>query len=309
MEKQAPITNLVEIDPKLSSTLLPELKIEILKRFVPLLVLNRVSFNNLNKQVAGLKTVNKEMQKALDGLFSHEFILKLADFININTDRPISFYQLGKAILNRNALLLFDQEYRKEANDLGLQIRGLPLRRVDIDTVKALIMQGANLDILEPRPIAPGQQVEDPSVLVDAVLTQNIAIVKLMIDSGANLDIRHIEDDLGPTGVRSNTALIYAAYNNLWPIVTYLAEAGANLNLQGVNSYSALSYAIMAQNIDAVRQLINIGADPHIRLCDGKSAYQHSLQFNNQEIQELLASYRTWKDKLVDKKEDGCTIS
>ena len=44
-----------------------------------------------------------------------------------------------------------------------------------------------------------------------------------------------------------------------------LLDAGVNPNQRGFNDYTALHYAVAERNIDALRMMIDAGADPRMR--------------------------------------------
>ena len=60
-------------------------------------------------------------------------------------------------------------------------------------------------------------------------------------------------------------ALMSTQRDDKYELMQTLADAGANVNELGVNDQTALSWAIGQDDLEAVRLLLRLGADPHRR--------------------------------------------
>jgi ankyrin repeat protein len=104
-------------------------------------------------------------------------------------------------------------------------------------------------------------RISNNSVLLGAVLSNNIPLVELLIRSGANVN------QSNPAGL---TPLMGAAHIGSVQLITLLLKAGADANAKTENSLSALIYAMANQNnpnrFEAVSALLE--ADPPIQLDD-----------------------------------------
>ncbi len=80
--------------------------------------------------------------------------------------------------------------------------------------------------------------------------------------------------DVNAVNKISKTALIYAASENHVDCLRVLATArGVDLNKIDIihNDWNALHYAILQDNVEAVRTLVDAGADPHQKDGIGRS--------------------------------------
>jgi ankyrin repeat protein len=85
------------------------------------------------------------------------------------------------------------------------------------------------------------------------------------------------------------TLLMLAATVGTIDKIKALIQQDADLNArETVHGWTALVYAIWNGNVDAVQALISAGADPKQKDPDGKTALDHAVQRNIQQIIELI---------------------
>ncbi len=104
----------------------------------------------------------------------------------------------------------------------------------------------------------------------------------------SNLDAR---DYRGATAlmlaVEQKTAMFKPQYR-IEAILSTLITAGADLNLQDQHGNTALLWAILWGNIEAVRILLSAGANPHLRNHDGQNALEFAQHQGRMEIAKIL---------------------
>jgi ankyrin repeat protein len=134
----------------------------------------------------------------------------------------------------------------------------LQSRAANAELVKLLIEKGADVNsIKSPR---PDDGESGKTVLSFAAQSGNLEKIKLVLDAGA--DIRYqlphgynvLIDVMFYCGVARDPHLV--------PIVRYLISRGAELNLVSDYSESALSVSSNMGRFDAVRMLLDAGANP-----------------------------------------------
>jgi len=82
--------------------------------------------------------------------------------------------------------------------------------------------------------------------------------------------------DIEATDSNYNTPLVQAAYSNRYGVLEHCEEIiklGANINAQGRGEYTALCYAVINENEDLCKFLIEAGADVTICSYDGENVY------------------------------------
>jgi serine/threonine protein kinase len=131
------------------------------------------------------------------------------------------------------------------------------------------------------------QTIETGSLLHCAIATKQVEIVKYLLENGAQIDslsshgatplhqaIRiycpKVEEDKNKDCDRQTQILLY------------LLESKANINLKNRDGLTPLMFAVTVQNVRAVRDLIEQGADPHA-LSANNSSLWHMLVTNTGE--------------------------
>ncbi|MCY4633512.1 MAG: ankyrin repeat domain-containing protein [Acidobacteria bacterium] len=157
------------------------------------------------------------------------------------------------------------------ANRYGVQPIALAATNGSAAVLRRLLDAGA-----DPNAAMPGGE----TALMTAARAGPPDAVRVLLAAGADPNAR---DDLG-----GQTAVMWAAARNNAPAVHVLAELGADLHLRTAGpppppsrsyfrspeptSFTALLFAVRAGAIDAVRALLDAGADVDDRLSDGQSA-------------------------------------
>ena len=104
-----------------------------------------------------------------------------------------------------------------------------------------------------------------------------------LIQSGADVNYK----DDGYIGDEVTTPLGYAAYFENDDMLKYLLDNGANVN----ENPEALLWAVETNNYNAVKLLIDYGADIFAQDPEGTNAFDIAKHSNNKEILSLLKSY------------------
>lgn len=189
----------------------------------------------------------------------------------------------------------------------------------------ALIYAFENLPTQNPRPAPPpgfpgeGRKSSKPQVPVTKKITGHSDVAKLLVMNGARIDIvnrygenaahmaaRKAQDGwIGICAVQGisleakakftgHTPLHIAAKENHASTVKVLVETGANINATDNLSWTPLLWAAAFGNVDAVRMLLELGADPNRKGKVGSgtgitSALQEGRKSGNpEEISKLL---------------------
>lgn len=113
-----------------------------------------------------------------------------------------------------------------------------------------------------------------------AIKDGNEQMVRLLIDLKAD---PNFESDYGMTPYMT------AAETGNTAIIKMLHEAGGDPNYQEASGgYTALTYSVFSGEIEAVKLLLELGADRNKKDYSGMTARMHALQSGEQEIADLL---------------------
>ena len=129
-----------------------------------------------------------------------------------------------------------------------------------------------------------------PQVWFDAAKSGDIPTLEQALSQG--LDINTVDEKL-------NTALHLATKNKQYETMTFLINNGAELNLQ--NDWLSTPLHLCEKNIDAIRILLEAGADPNIK--DKDYDYPYYFAFYGSMTQELSDLYIKHGAKLIYKKD------
>ena len=81
----------------------------------------------------------------------------------------------------------------------------------------------------------------------------------------------------------TNKELYKAALENNADLIKELLERGAEPNYQNKCMSTALHFAVRRNKPEAVRVLLQAGADIHIRDSTGRSSYDYAILFENED--------------------------
>lgn len=113
-----------------------------------------------------------------------------------------------------------------------------------------------------------------------AIKDGSIPMVKLLLELEAD---PNFEKDYGMT------AFMTAAETGDLSLITLLHHAGGDINYQETSGgYTALIYTVLSGNQEAVKLLLDLGADSSMKDYSGMTARMHALQSGEQEIADLL---------------------
>lgn len=141
----------------------------------------------------------------------------------------------------------------------------------DLSKTKKLIENGEDIHTIDYNGYTP---------LDWAIKDSNEQMVKLLLELNAD---PNFETDYGMT------PFMTAAEAGNPSMITLLHEAGGDPNYQETSGgYTALTYSVFSGNIEAVKLLLNLGADRSTKDYSGMTARMHALQSGEQEIADIL---------------------
>lgn len=173
--------------------------------------------------------------------------------------------------------------------DDAATVRTLLGRGFDPDTLDPKGLGGLYLAMREPAPKVAAALIEwpktnveirtrdDESPLMMAALKGHVDLARKLIERGA---------DVNKTGW---TALHYAATGGHLAIIELLLEHHAYIDAESPNGTTPLMMAAQYGSIDAVRLLLEAGADPGLKNQLGLSAIDFAHRVNRAEAAELIA--------------------
>ena len=174
------------------------------------------------------------------------------------------------------------------ANRYGVQPISLAAENGNAAVVEALLDAGA-----DPNATLRGGE----TALMTAARTGDAATIRALLVRGADPNVR---DDF-----RGQTALMWAAARNNAAAVHALAELGADIHAQTVTAerapggnrlfyappptgFSALTFAARGGHLDALRVLLEAGADVNATLSDGQSALVVAVANANWQLADYM---------------------
>lgn len=141
----------------------------------------------------------------------------------------------------------------------------------DLSKTKKLIENGEDIHTIDYNGYTP---------LDWAIKDGNEQMVKLLLELDAD---PNFETDYGMT------PFMTAAEAGNSSMIKFLHEAGGDPSYQEMSGgYTALTYSVFSGNIEAVKLLLNMGADRYTKDYSGMTARMHALQSGEQEIADLL---------------------
>lgn len=167
----------------------------------------------------------------------------------------------------------------------GLLQRGFDPNTVNPDGVPALMLavREPSLKVAELLAAHPDTKTEvrnsnDESVLMLAAIKGYLSLVQKLVDNDA---------DVNKTGW---TALHYAASGGHVPVIAHLLEHSAYIDAESPNGTTPLMMAAMYGSPEAVKHLIQAGADLTIKNQLGLTALDFAVRGQRQNAKELIES-------------------
>jgi ankyrin repeat protein len=152
----------------------------------------------------------------------------------------------------------------------------------NLEILKSALAAGIdpNVSEIDDNPRNPRHK----TALMFAVERGHLAIVEHLIIAGADVNLSN-----RPGKKLGKTPLMYAAESDHPEIVKLLLRSGAIVDAQDKRGQTALYYAVLEQKTEAVKSLLEYGADPHKKNWDGTPF--KSATYSNKEIVMLITHY------------------
>jgi uncharacterized protein len=132
----------------------------------------------------------------------------------------------------------------KTANRYGVTPLTLAASKGNAPIVEMLLKAGA-----DPNTALP----EGETVLMTAARTGNVDVIRVLLAHGADVNAKE--------SWRGQTPLMWAAADNHPQAIKVLVELGAKIDARSAGGFSALLFAARAGNLEAVRALLDAGAN------------------------------------------------
>jgi ankyrin repeat protein len=145
----------------------------------------------------------------------------------------------------------------------------------DVDVIKNYISAGKNVNI---------KNKENVTLLHVAAQSGNVEIIKLLLDAGANVNAKD---------KRGKTPLLMTDVDeekDLLEILKLFIAKGVDVNIQykDENNQTLLMLACDDDNLEAVKILLEAGANPNLKDSEGETAM---MKTDSEEIKNLLRQY------------------
>lgn len=156
----------------------------------------------------------------------------------------------------------------------GRPVLELAARTGNVEFVKRLIDAGAEVDAVDEIGF---------SAMMEAARDGHIEVTRYLLEQGADANRRSKANALFLTPMH------LAGLSGKAEMVKLLAEAGANLDPLGREDATPLMWALSEGKMKVAMQLIELGADPHIKNKNGFSAADYARQTKNTELMEKMS--------------------
>jgi ankyrin repeat protein len=125
------------------------------------------------------------------------------------------------------------------------------------------------------------------TALYNAVIKNNIDFVEALIKKGADVNRGNFDE----------APIIRATINNYKDILELLINNGANLDVKSGDfkylGYTPLLFAILYQDVDNVKLLIDKGADIYVKTSTYLTIYDFAAHVKNKEIDDIISKIKT----------------
>jgi ankyrin repeat protein len=161
-----------------------------------------------------------------------------------------------------------------------MQALTLAYRAGDLAGVKAVLGWPEHF----PNSPQPFELASGDRPLVTAINLSPLRFVRQLLDLGADPNYEALD------GFPSLFAAIDADRPDRLEVLTLLLQHGARADMRGLNDWTPLHYAVARRNLEAVRLLLERGADPHAktRIDDFASALEDAESAGFTEAAEAM---------------------
>lgn len=194
---------------------------------------------------AGRETALVDAVKHADKATVRSLLQKQADVNAAESDGTTALHWAAYGRdLETAQLLLTAGANVKATNRYGVTPLMLAATKGNAGMVELLLKAGADPN---------GSLPEGETVLMTAARTGNVDVLRLLLANGADIKAKE--------SWRGQTALMWAAADNHPEAVKLLVELGGEIDARSNGGFSALLFAARAGKLDAVRALIEAGAN------------------------------------------------
>lgn len=124
------------------------------------------------------------------------------------------------------------------------------------------------------------------------------------LDFNELIDEVLLRDDINLKDNEGWSLLYYSAFYDLVDFARVLLNNGIDANSQTIDLETPLIEAVLFENYDMVKLLLQYGADPNMRDVDGCSALDYARNENYKEIFNLLSGNCECEENNFDEEED-----
>ena len=183
---------------------------------------------------------------------------------------------------------------KSQVNEAFSRIRGVhvPLQKSGAWVMKTAILLGIVFIFFSSR-VAGGE--ENCNALVTAAANCDEKAVKILLDSGVSPNCRADADHNLP-GSTAPWSFLSSRCQGSAEMLDLFIFKGYAVNLQNMPSgktpsSTALHAASIVGNVEAVRTLLDHGADPRVRDQDNMTALEYAVRFEHHAVVALLVSH------------------
>lgn len=189
----------------------------------------------------------------------------------------------------------YDDFFRAVKSDNPGGVRDLIQRGFDPNTRDAYGQTGLLVALKEPSPRVTKVLLASPKTDVDAVNTQGESPLMMAAIKGQQDMVNALLERDAAVNKTGWTPLHYAATSGQLAIMKQLLEKFAFIDAQSPNGTTPLMMAAMYGSSDAVKLLIDEGADPLMKNEQGMTAFDFAKRGNRPDAMTMIAAYARTK--------------
>ncbi|MCY6488794.1 ankyrin repeat domain-containing protein [Leptolyngbya sp. GGD] len=159
----------------------------------------------------------------------------------------------------------------------------------NLEDLRSALRAGINPNASEPQ---ERRSPRHKTALMFAAERGHLEAVQILIETGAEVNLSD-----RPGKKLGKTPLMYAAESDHAEIIQFLIKSGATVDAQDKRGETALFLAVQEKSVEAVRVLLEFGADPHKKNWDGTPF--ESATYAGKEISTLMTSATQGKNDAV----------